>query len=191
MSKSLGNFYTLRDLLKKGLKPKALRYVLLSTHYRQQLNFTIESAKAAENSVQRLLDFMKKLDEANGSGIDVKKQIDKLKKEFEKAMDNNLETSQALAAVFDFVKEINRKMDQLSKANAKDVKKAMLDLDKVLGILEIEEEVLEKDIEKLIQDREKARKDKDFKTADKIRDNLNKKGIVLEDTPKGVRWKRV
>ena len=82
-------------------------------------------------------------------------------------------------------------MDKLSKQNAKEIKKAMLDIDKVLGILEVEEESISKQVESLIEKREQARKDKDFKTEDKIRDNLKKRGIVLEDTPKGVRWKRI
>ncbi len=191
MSKSLGNFYTLRDLLNMGLKPKALRYVLISTHYMQKLNFTIESAKAAEKSVQRLLDFIKNLKNCNGKGKNVKKQILKGRKEFEKAMDDNLETPRALAAIFEFVKEINKIMKDLSKKNAEEIINQMMEFDKVLGILGEEEEKLSEDIADLIEKREEARKKKDFKTADEIRDELKQKGIVLEDTPKGVRWKKI
>lgn len=191
MSKSLGNFYTLRDLLKQGLKPKAIRYVLMTTHYKQQLNFTIESVRSAENAVQRLQDFMIKLDECNGKGADIKKWVSKVKKDFEIAMDNNLEISQALAAIFDFVKEINKIMEKLSKKNAKEIKDLMMDFDKILAVLETKKEKLSEDIDALVKKREEARKNKDFKTADKIRDQLKEKGIILEDTPQGIRWKKV
>jgi cysteinyl-tRNA synthetase len=190
MSKSLGNFYTLRDILDKDYDAMAIRYVLMSTHYRQQLNFTFKDLDAAKNAIQRLNDFMLKLDEAKGKkNVKIPKLIEKAKNDFIKAMDNDLDISKALAVVFDFVREINKA--EISKEDAKKVKKAVLDFDKVLGLkLEIKKEKLSAELMKLIQKREEARKNKDFETADSIRDELKEKGIILEDTPQGVRWKK-
>lgn len=192
MSKSLGNFYTLRDILDKGYHPMAIRYLLMSTHYRQQLNFTFKGLEAARNSLQRIWDFMKKLDEVNGKGDSelVDKAINKARNDFETAMNDDLEMSNALAVVFEFIKEINIAMDNLSKKDAVKIKDFMKDLDKVLGFIVVKEEEISEDIQKLVDERETARKAKDFKKADEIREKLKDMGIVLEDTPQGVRWKR-
>ena len=195
MSKSLGNFYTLRDLLGKGCSPKAIRYLLLSANYRVQLNFTEESVKASENAVQRLNDFMIKLKEIKGNNENkgIKKIIDNTKKEFQKAMNDDLNISLALSHVFEFVKEINTLMmeSKIGKKNAEELIKLMHELDKVLGILEEKEEELSPELKKLIDERENARKEKDFAKADKIRNELKEKGIILEDTKDGIRWKKV
>ncbi|MBS3113697.1 cysteine--tRNA ligase [Candidatus Woesearchaeota archaeon] len=195
MSKSLGNFYTLRDLLNKGYNPKAIRYLLLSANYRVQLNFTEEAVKAADNSIQRLNDFMIKLKEIknNTNKKQIENIIHKTKKQFEDAMDDDLNISIALAHVFEFVKEINTLMmeSNVGKNNAKKIIEFMNEIDKVLGILEEKEEKLSLDLMKLIEEREKARKEKNYSKADKIRQQLKEKGIVLEDTKEGVRWKRV
>ena len=195
MSKSLGNFFTLRDLLNKGYNPKAIRYLLLSAHYRTQLNFTEESVKAAENSVQRLNDFIIKLKEAK-RGIENKNidgLIKKAKNGFEKAMDDDLNISAALSHVFELVKEINTLImeNKIGKNNSKKIISLMNVFDKVLGILEEKEEKLGRELKKLIDERENARKEKDFARADKLRNELKEKGIILEDTKEGVRWKRV
>ncbi len=197
MSKSLGNFYTLRDLLDKGYDAAAVRYVLLGTHYRQQLNFTFEELAAAKNSLQRLWDFMDRIDEVNEKNNKGNEDVDKLtvrltaklRKEFESAMDEDLEISKALAAVFDFVREINK--IELSKKDADNVKKAMLEIDSVLGVIKREKEELSYELIWMITQREEARKKKDYSKADKIRNELKEKGIILEDTSDGVRWKRV
>jgi len=198
MAKSLGNFYTLRDLLKMGYDPKAIRFLLLSTHYRQQLNFTFEGLKAAENTVQRLFNFVDRLKTARGSGCggELQKLMQKAKQEFEEAMDDDLNINLAIVSLFNFTREVNRLIDQnkLSREEAKSVIKLLLDFDKVLGVLgEIkeEEEPLPEEILRLIQRREEARKAKDWKTADEIREKLRGMGILLEDTPEGVRWKRI
>jgi len=193
MSKSLGNFYNLRDILDKGYHPLAVRYLLLATHYRQQLNFTFKGLDSAKSSLQRIWGFMKKLDECNGKGDapGVSKAGDKAVKLFEDNLNNDLEISGALAAVFDFIKEINVIMPSLSQKDAQKVKKTMGLFDSVLGFIVVEEEEVDQQIQELIDEREKARKAKDFKKADMIRDKLKKQGIVLEDTPKGVRWKRL
>ena len=195
MSKSLGNFYTLRDLLNKGYNPKAIRYLLLSVHYRVQLNFIEDAVKAAENSIRRLEDFMIKLKEIKNyiKNKNIEKLVQKTKKEFEKEMDDDLNISNALAHVFEFVKEINTLMmeNKIGKNDAKKITKLMSDFNKVLGVLEEKEEKLNKEIKKLIEEREKARKEKNYEKADKIRQQLKDKGIILEDTKEGVRWKRV
>ena len=195
MSKSLGNFFTLRDLLGKGFNSRAIRYLLLSANYRIQLNFTEEAVKASENAVQRLSDFIIKLREikSNNENKGIKKIIQKTKKDFEKAMDNDLNISGALSAIFDFVKEINTLMmeNKIGKKNSEEMMTLMKDFDKVLGVLEEKEEKLSPEIKQLIDEREKARKEKNFARADRIRDELKEKGIILEDTKDGVRWKKV
>ena len=200
MSKSLGNFYTLRDLLDKNYNPNAIRYLLLSAHYRQQLNFTEESVKAAENSVQRLNDFMIKLKEItkkNFSKVEQKEKISaKLKffrNKFEKAMDDDLNISVALSHIFEFVKEINTLMmeNKIGKNDAKKIIIFIKDFDKVIGILEEKEEKLSAELKKLIKEREKARKEKNYKKADKIREDLKRRGVILEDTKGEVRWKKI
>jgi cysteinyl-tRNA synthetase len=189
MSKSLGNFYTLRDLLKKGYNPLAIRYLLLSTHYRQKLNFTFESLEASTVAVQRINDFVLKLDEAKGKdNKEVETLIEKAKKQFEDALNDDLEMSTALAAAFEFMNAINK--IELSKKDAKKVREFMKKIDSILGIL-AEEEKLPANIAKLVKEREEARASKNFKLADELRDELKKHGIAVEDTPNGQRWKRI
>ena len=194
MSKSLGNFFTLRDLLGKGYNPIAIRYLLLSANYRVQLNFTEETVKSSENAIQRLNDFMVKLREikVENENKNIKKLIDKSKKYFEKSMDDDLNISGALAVVFDFVKEINTLMmeGKIGKNNSKEIIELMNNFDKVLGVLDEKDEKLSEELKKLIDEREKARKEKNFARADEIRENLKSKGIILEDTKEGVRWKK-
>ena len=194
MSKSLGNFYTLRDLLNKGYNPKAIRYLLLSANYRVQLNFTEEAVKAADNAVQRLNDFMIKLKEIKNKvdNKNINKIIQKTQDEFEEAMDDDLNISIALSHIFELVKEVNTLIMQnrVGKNNAKKIIKFMHDIDKVLGILEEKEGKLSAELKKLIEEREKARKENNYEKADKIRQQLKEKGIVLEDTKDGVRWKK-
>ncbi|MEM2319587.1 MAG: cysteine--tRNA ligase [Candidatus Bathyarchaeia archaeon] len=195
MAKSLGNFYTLRDLLARGYDPMAIRFLLMSTHYRQQLNFTFEGLDAAKNAVNRLRTFTRRLLEADGRGCGEK--IDALmvevQKRFEEAMDDDLNISLALAALFDFIREANKLMDEnmLSKEEAKKVYALMMRFDKVLGVIgEVKaEEKLPKEAEELIRRREEARKAKDWETADKIRAQLRAMGIIIEDTPQGVKWR--
>ncbi len=183
MSKSLGNFYTLRDLLKLNYNSRAIRYLLLSTHYRKKLNFTLESLKAAQNAVNTLDNFMQIKHDKNGSNIN--NLVDLTRNEFEIALDDNLNVPKALAVIFDFIHELNK-----LKLNSKNVKKAktlIKKFDKVLGLNLKENKItLNLEIKKLIKEREKARKKQDFKTADKIRNELQKHGIILEDTPTGV-----
>ncbi|MCK4478694.1 cysteine--tRNA ligase [Candidatus Bathyarchaeota archaeon] len=198
MGKSLKNFYTLRDLMRMGYDPLAIRYLLMSTHYRKQLHFTFEGLEAAKNALQRLYDFLERLEDVkNGVGHEkIKESIEKARKDFEDAMDDDLDINKALAAVFNLVKEVNILIDQrkLGQAGAKQVKDLMLDFDKVLGVSSDfwsrKEAKLPEEVEELIKKREEARKHKKWETSDAIRDKLRKMGIIIEDTPEGVKWRK-
>ena len=194
MSKRLGNYYTLRDLLAKGYDPIAIRYLLMSTHYRQQFNFTFEGLEAAKGAVDRLNNFVRRLHDTDGKGSDgkVANFIGKAEVCFGGSMDDDLNIGIALASLFDFVREINNLLDAImvSKAEAADVGGLMMKFDAVLGIVgKVEvEEALAPNIDVLVQKREAARKTKNWKEADAIRAQLKTMGIVLEDTAQGVRW---
>jgi len=189
MSKSLGNFYTLRDLLDKGYSGRQIRFVLLASHYRVKLNFTIEGIESAKNTLDRFDDFMRNLQHSQGDdNSKVNKITEKAKKEFEKALDDDLNMPNALAAIFDFMRDIN-KLD-FSQKDAENIKNTMLDFNKILGVIEIPDDTIDPHIQQLINEREEARKNKDFKKADEIRKNLKKQGIILEDNDQGVTWKK-
>ncbi|MCD6476649.1 MAG: cysteine--tRNA ligase, partial [Candidatus Aenigmarchaeota archaeon] len=203
MSKSLGNFYTLRDLLEKGYSSKAIRYILMSTHYRKQLNFTLSGLEQAEKTVKGLLDFMHKIKTIELFGDynqGFKVHLDELKKKFEEYMDDDLNMPQALAIVFEIIKETNKaieekhgdndKLTSISTENLREVYKLMKEIDKVLGILEEEEEEIPKEIIDLAEKRQEARKKKDFETADKIREQIKSKGYLIEDTSSGYRIRK-
>ncbi len=193
MAKSLGNFFTLRDLIDKGYPGVAVRYLLMSTHYRQQLNFTLEGLDAARNALERYNDFIMNLSEyaggtSDGSAAEI---ISKAGTGFGECLDDDLNISGALGAVFDFVRDINRlKAENKLSLEERDQALALVRrFDTVLNF-EAKKVSLDQQIEALIEQRQQARKSKDFKMADKIRDDLVAQGIVLEDTPQGVRWKR-
>ncbi|MFH1770505.1 MAG: cysteine--tRNA ligase [archaeon] len=194
MSKSLGNFYTLRDILDKGYDPRAIRYELMATHYKQKLNFTLKGLEGSKISVERLQEFVNKLDSVDGKeNKDVEKLIETAKKNFEKSMDDNLNISEALASIFDFTKEINKLIasEKMNKKNASSVKKFMQSIDSVLGVLSFEKQGVPKDIMNLVKKREEARNKKDWAASDKIRDELKEKGFYVDDTPKGAIVKRL
>jgi cysteinyl-tRNA synthetase len=194
MSKRFGNFYTLRDLLAKGYDPIAIRYLLMSTHYRQQFNFTFEGLEAAKGAVERLRNFVRRLHDADGKGSDgaVAAQNSKVLACFGGAMDDDLNVAIALASLFDYVREINLLLDagKVSKVETAEVVELMRRFDSVLGVIGKVEaaEALPSDIDALVQKREEARKSKNWKEADTIRAQLKAMGIVLEDTAQGVRW---
>lgn len=194
MSKSLGNFYTLRDIIDKGYRPKAIRYLLLAAHYRQPLNFTFDALKAAGAAVQRLTELMDRLKSADGKQNEsVGMMITDMKKGFEKNMDDDLNISGALGEVFEFVKQTNRLIaaDGLSAGDAEKVKEAMKEIDSVLGLLEEEKEELPKEVILLAEERENARKEKDFSRSDSIREKIKKMGFSIDDTPSGPKVKRL
>ncbi len=214
MSKSLGNFFTLRDLLKKGYDPMAIRYLLISTHYRQQLNFTMDGLKSAENTVNKLRDFMKQILLVSRPSPESKEVSDLIKdteKKFIEKMDNDLNISEALAVLFKFVNSINKIIlkGELSKVDAQKVKDFMLRIDSVLGlklgdvqvnVVTSEQQVSldeinallsninNENIEKLLAIRNYFRSRKNFKTADMIRDKLNKLGVKITDLKTGSHW---
>ena len=196
MSKSLGNFYTLRDLLDKGYNPLALRLLLASVHYRKQLNFTFDGVSQAQSAIQRGNDFLLRLGEVTEDGpasAEVESIVEKASAGFEAAMDDDLNTSAALASVFELVREINTLFDSrnLNSGDRETVLGFFIKVNKVFDVFNLEKEVLEdQDILELIEDRNSARKNKDFKRSDEIRDILQQKGIVLEDSKEGTRWKR-
>jgi cysteinyl-tRNA synthetase len=192
MSKSLGNFYTLRDLLKQGHKARAIRYSLLSTHYRQAQNFTLDGLVAAAAAVQRLQDCMANLQTAEGTGTPLDGLIRKAAQQFEEGMDDDLNISLGLAAIFEFVRDVNRLLagGRLSRENAQTVMATMRQFDRVLGLLDDEDTAVDADMEHLVQEREQARKRRDFATADRLRAQITALGYVIEDTPRGPRLKR-
>ena len=187
MSKSLGNFHTLRDVLAKGHHPKAIRYLLLSTHYRQQLNFTFDALGSSAKTMQNLLDLVLKLKCANGTqDYETDRKIEEMilsfTTGFERNMDNDLHISEALAELFHFVSEVNRLLlqNKVSKANAKKVLDSLFNIDRALGIIGNEER-LPDDVIKLIDERKEARKAKDWKMADELRDKIKAMGYNVMD----------
>ncbi len=182
MAKSLGNFVTIRDALKK-YDAKVLRFFYISAHYRSPVDYSEELLEQAKNSLERLNDFVRNIKDSKEK--DNPKLIEKTRKEFLKCMDDDFDTPKALAVIFDFVKEVYK------KGGGKKTYELMLEFDKIFNVLNLEENKLDEDLQKLIDEREKARNEKDFVRADKIRTELKEKGIILEDTKEGVRWKKV
>ncbi|MBL7206420.1 MAG: cysteine--tRNA ligase [Candidatus Aenigmarchaeota archaeon] len=188
MSKSKGNFFTLKDLLEKGYDPLSIRYLLLSAQYRTKLNFTEQGIKDSDEVLKKFNDFLGRAKKGKDDKS-IEKLISKVEKEFEKSMDDDLNISGALAAIFEFLKEAN-KIGAGPKAA-----KTLLKFDSVLGLNLGETESwrslkeASSDIKKLLLEREEFRKERNFKEADKIRDILKKKGIEIEDGPEGPKWK--
>jgi cysteinyl-tRNA synthetase len=194
MAKSFRNYYTLRDLLEKGYNAIAIRYLLMSTYYRQQLNFTFQGLEGAKNALQRLYDFLDSLSRVKNEKDNpmVDEILRKAKADFENALDDDLNMSEALGVIFDLVRDVNRLMDEekLSSSDALKVIDQMKSFDKVLGILKKEELVLDDKIKELILKREEARRNGDWALADKIRKEIEFSGIIIEDTPEGPKAKR-
>jgi cysteinyl-tRNA synthetase len=188
MSKSLGNFYTLRDLMEKGHDPLDIRYSLLSTHYRQQLNLTMGGLGSAAQGRKRLHDFlvnMADVTKEENAGT-VEETIAKARTAFCDALDDDLNISAGLGVVFDFVSDVNRAHP--GKKEAALAADALRDFDRVLGVLnEGGEDDVPQEILDAVRAREDARRNKDFEGADRIRDELLEKGYVVEDTPDGPR----
>ncbi len=193
MSKSAGNFYTLRDILAKGHSGLAVRYLLMATHYRQQLNFTFQGLEGAANALERYNDFISNLaaHPGNQTGGEAAKYIEQVTSGFESNLDDDLNISGALGAIFDFIRDINRiKAEGKLTAQERDkVLDVMNKFDKVLNFI-TKHDNLDAEVESLIQKRTDAKKAKDFATADSLRKQLADMGIILEDTPQGVKWKR-
>jgi cysteinyl-tRNA synthetase len=200
MSKSLGNTYTIPDVVAKGFRPSAVRYLLLSAHYRKQLNFTWDSLSAAEKALQRLSDFLVRIDAVAqaGSHAELTARVDAARTAFSDAMRDDLNTAAALGAMFELVSDLNSAIDAgaIGVDDVTAVRHAFADFDRVLGVLSLrraEEErppVPVEEIERLIEDRQAARRRRDFAAADRVRDDLAARGVLLEDSAAGTRWKR-
>lgn len=199
MSKSAGNFFTVREIGEK-YPLQVIRFFMLSAHYRTPLNFSdtlVESAKTGLDRILTAIDLCREMaaKEEVGSLNDAEKEhfanVEALVKKFEDAMEDDFNTADAVSAIFEIVRESNSTVKDFSADYAKKVLKVLEDLCGVLGIETTkEEEILDEDIEKLIEERQAARKNKDFARADEIRDQLLEQGIVLKDTREGVKWSR-
>lgn len=200
MSKSLGNFFTIRDIAEK-YDLQVLRFFMLSAHYRSPLNFSAELMEASKNGLERILTCMDKLKEleakAEGGQLTAEEtqrmaQADKLREKFEAAMEDDFNTADAVSAVFELVKLANSTADNSStEAYVAGLRALIARLCSVLGIItERRIEVLDEEVEAMIAARQQARKEKNFALADEIRGKLLDMGIVLEDTREGVKWKR-
>ncbi len=203
MSKSLGNFYTLRDLVGQGSSPRAIRYLLLAAHYRQKLNFTHQALEASEGALRRIDEMRFRLEDTDENGSKrpwVQEACQRLRESFRAAMEDDLNVSGGLAAVFAFVKTINLRIDKedLGLGDRDNLLEALAETDRVFAVFDPSaweqkdgtEGLSDQEIEDLIEDRKAARTNKEFGRADEIRDELVSQGIILEDTSKGTRWKR-
>lgn len=200
MSKSLGNFFTVRDISKE-YDLEVVRFFMFSAHYRNPINFSRELLDQAKSALERLYNTKNNLEHLVQSAsvkhlnpYEEKKlnDLQKHRTNFEKAMDDDLNTADAVAAIFELVKEINTQTSEgVSAEFAQESLNLLIKLTDVLGLLEKEEKELENEIQALIEKREKARKEKNWVMADSLRDELKERGIILEDTPRGVKWKRV
>ena len=200
MSKSLGNFFTVREISEK-YDLQVLRFFMLNAHYRSPLNFSAELMESSKNALERIRNAAANLkyteEHAQAEAMSETEQqlaagISEYRKKFEEAMDDDFNTADALAAIFELVKFANSNVNEnSSRAFAKLLRDEILQLMDVMGLIaEPKEELLDADIEKLIEERQAARKAKNFARADEIRNELLEKGITLLDTREGVKWKR-
>jgi cysteinyl-tRNA synthetase len=200
MSKSLGNTYTIPDVVARGYRASAVRYLLLSSHYRKQLNFTWESLTQAEESLRRISDFLVRLDTvgAGGPRPEIAARVEKGRQAFADAMRDDLNTAAALGAIFELVRSLNSSIDagEFGKDDVPAVRQAFEQFDRVLGVLTLrhaEDEqppVPVEEIQRLIAERHAARLRRDFGEADRIRVGLVERGVLLEDSAGATRWKR-
>lgn len=198
MSKSLGNFYTLRDLLGMGYTPESIRYLLASVPYRKKLNFTFDGLKAAATSIDRLRNYKLRLETAkfaDGTNEKLSERTRAAHVAFDEALDDDLNTAEALAAAFEYVRDTNSAMDagEFTAANAAEALAFLARFDSVFDVLRPSERtggLSDAEVDALIAERNASKKSRDFARADQIRKDLAAQNIILEDTKEGVRWKR-
>jgi cysteinyl-tRNA synthetase len=198
MSKSLGNYYTLRDIVSKGYAPETIRYLLLSVPYRKQLNFTFDGLKSAATAIDRVRNFKLRLETDNfvpGLNEAMAARTTQAAQQFTESLDDDLNTAEALAAVFEYVRDANSAMDA-GGFHRDNVAAALAFLDRFDSVFDVikptahADQLSDAEVEGLIADRAAAKKSRDFARADQIRQQLLDGGIILEDTKSGVRWKR-
>ena len=195
MSKSLGNFFTVREIAEK-YPLQVIRFFMLSAHYRSPLNFSADLVEASKNGLERILTAVDRLKSISGTEGEVDKavadEMDAFVKKYEAAMDDDLNTADAISVIFELVKYANVNVtEESTKATVELVLNTVTKLCDILGIItEKKKEILDSDIEALIEERQAARKAKNFARAEEIRDQLSDMGIILEDTREGVKWKR-
>ncbi|HSB29129.1 MAG TPA: DALR domain-containing protein, partial [Pyrinomonadaceae bacterium] len=196
MSKSKGNYYTFRDVIEKGYSAAGIRYFLLSVPYNKQLNFTFDALAGAEKTVASLRDFRSRLSEAKtepGNNEELHQAAARALQEFEAGMDDDFNTSIALAAIHNLSREVNTALarKKVREENKKELLALLTRFDSVLNVLgDQRTEMLDSEVQRMIDERQEARRRRDFARADEIRIELANRGIILEDTKDGVRWKR-
>jgi cysteinyl-tRNA synthetase len=198
MSKSLGNFFTLRDILERGHPPETVRYLLASVPYRKSLNFTFEGLKSAATAIDRLRNYELRLNTAkfhDGVNEAIERRSEEAHRQFNDSLDDDLNSAEALAAVFEYVRETNSAMDsgEFLSGNTACAKNLLAKFDSFFDVLKPtvrNDAISDADVESLIQERTQSKKSRNFKRSDEIRDRLTAAGIILEDTKDGVRWKR-
>jgi cysteinyl-tRNA synthetase len=213
MSKSLGNFHTVRDLLREGYKPTAIRYLLASVPYRRQLNFTKDALHQASQSIERLHNFLRRLrtEKFPDGRSGMSQQTEEARQAFDDALDDDLNTAGALGAVFNIVRDANTAMDreEFRAGDIEAVEELIRRFDSIFNVLANDRELLkildgkielpqtggagglsDEEVEALMAERQQARADRDFARSDEIRDQLAGSGIIVEDAKGGVRWRR-
>ncbi len=198
MSKSLGNIYTLRDIVAMGYAPEALRYLLISVPYRKKLNFTFDVLKAAQTSIERLRNYRLRLQTSSfpeGADAGIEERTHQARRQFDDSLDDDLNTAEALAAIFEYVRETNTAMDTGSfrRGNVAPALDLLARFDSIFDVLEPARTgsgLTDAEIDQLIAERQQAKKQRNFARADEIRNQLLEAGVVVEDTKDGARWKR-
>ena len=198
MSKSAGNFYTLRDLRELGYAAEPIRYLLASVPYRKKLNFTFDGLKAAATAIERLRNFKLRLETERfpeGANPNLVERTEAAARRFAESLDDDLNTAEALAALFEYVRDVNTAMDsgEFRAANVPSALELLDQFDRIFDVLQpsrSEQGITDAHVEALIADRAQAKKNRDFARADQIRLELLEAGVILEDTKEGARWKR-
>ena len=199
IAKSKGNFYTLRDLLDKGLSPEAIRYSLINSHYRKQLNFTIEGIKQSQSAIDRVNDLIFRLKDINNTesnevNENLLKELEVSNEKFSDSIYNDLNISEALGILFTLVKTVNTSFDSINVSTRDAILKFIERVNNIINCFNIgdtdKKADNEDEINKLIEERTLAKKEKNYQKADEIRNQLLSMGIEIMDTPQGVKWKR-